>query len=78
LCAPLWTFCAEVPISQLLTHAERAEAYRANVLCDADRDDTEFGYRFLDEEARATGEPMAWAHRSTTIWSPVTSLQEYP
>jgi hypothetical protein len=39
--------------------AERAEAYRANALFDAHRDDPEFGYRFLAEEARAAGEPMA-------------------
>jgi putative transposase len=42
-----------------VTDAERAEAYRANALFDAHRDDPEFGYRFLVEEARAAGEPMA-------------------
>lgn len=42
-----------------VTDAERAEAYRANALFDAHRDDPEFGYRFLAEEARAAGEPMA-------------------
>ena len=42
-----------------VTEAERAEAYRANALFDAHRDDPEFGYRFLVEEARAAGEPMA-------------------
>ncbi|MGW7427161.1 DDE-type integrase/transposase/recombinase [Streptomyces sp. NPDC054813] len=36
-----------------------AEAYRANVLFDAHRDDPEFGYRFLADEARGTGSAMA-------------------
>lgn len=36
-----------------------AEAYRANVLFDAHRDDPEFGYRFLVDEARGTGAAMA-------------------
>ena len=35
--------------------AELAEAYRANALFDAHRDDPEFGYRFLLDEARETG-----------------------
>jgi transposase InsO family protein len=42
-----------------VTDAELTEAYRANALFDAHRDDPEFGYRFLVEEARAAGEPMA-------------------
>jgi putative transposase len=42
-----------------VTDAERAEAYRANALFDAHRDDPEFGYRYLVEEARQAGEPMA-------------------
>jgi putative transposase len=42
-----------------ITDAERAEAYRANALFDAHKDDPEFGYRFLVEEARTAGEPMA-------------------
>jgi putative transposase len=42
-----------------VSHAERTEAYRANALFDAHRDDPEFGYRFLLEEARAGGELMA-------------------
>jgi putative transposase len=42
-----------------VTDAERAEAYRANALFDAHRDDPEFGYRFLAEEARTAGESMA-------------------
>ncbi|MFJ7063438.1 hypothetical protein ACIQVA_38300 [Streptomyces microflavus] len=39
--------------------AEPAEAYRANALFDAHRDDPEFGHRFLLDEARAAGEAMA-------------------
>jgi transposase InsO family protein len=35
------------------------EAYRANALFDAHRDDPEFGYRFLADEARGTGAGMA-------------------
>jgi putative transposase len=42
-----------------VTDAERTEAYRANALFDAHRDDPEFGYRYLVEEARTVGEPMA-------------------
>ena len=39
--------------------AEKAEAYRANALFDAHKDDPEFGYRFLVDEARDAGVPMA-------------------
>jgi putative transposase len=42
-----------------VTDAERVEAYRANALFDAHNDDPEFGYRFLAQEARTAGEPMA-------------------
>lgn len=42
-----------------VTDAEVTEAYRANALFDAHRDDPEFGYRYLVEEAREAGEPMA-------------------
>ena len=42
-----------------VTEAELIEAYRANALLDAHRDDPEFGDRYLVEEARAAGEPMA-------------------
>ncbi|MFF9200549.1 IS3 family transposase [Streptomyces sp. NPDC014986] len=42
-----------------VTDAETAEAYRANALFDAHCDDPEFGHRFLLDEARAAGEPMA-------------------
>lgn len=47
-------------------------AYRANALFDAHRDDPEFGYRFLVDEAREAGEPMAdrtaWRICSRNRW----------
>jgi transposase InsO family protein len=42
-----------------ITDAEIVEAYRANALFDAHGEDPEFGYRYLVEEARDAGEPMA-------------------
>ena len=42
-----------------VTNAELRAAYRANALFDAHRDDPEFGYRFLVDEALEAGEPMA-------------------
>jgi putative transposase len=55
-----------------VTEAELAEAYRANALFDAHRDDPEFGYRFLAEEAESAGEPMsertAWRICSQNRW----------
>ncbi|MEU6874839.1 IS3 family transposase [Streptomyces sp. NPDC046751] len=46
-------------LARPVTDTELAEAYRANALFDAHRDDPEFGHRFLLDEARAAGEPMA-------------------
>ena len=55
-----------------VTDADLAEAYRANALFDAHRDDPEFGYRFLVDEARDAGEPMAdrtaWRICSDNEW----------
>jgi putative transposase len=55
-----------------VTDAELAEAYRANALFDAHRDDPEFGYRFLLDEARDAGQPMAgrtaWRICSDNEW----------
>lgn len=55
-----------------VTSAELAEAYRANALFDAHRDDPEFGYRFLADEAGTAGEPMAdrtaWRICSQNRW----------
>jgi putative transposase len=42
-----------------VTESELVEAYRANALFDAHRDDPEFGYRLLVDEATGAGEPMA-------------------
>ncbi|OAN27781.1 integrase [Mycolicibacterium iranicum] len=46
-------------LAEPITDAELVEAYRANALFDAHRDDPEFGYRYLVEEARDAGETMA-------------------
>lgn len=46
-------------LDEPVTDADLEAAYRANALFDAHRDDPEFGYRFLADEARAAGEPMA-------------------
>ncbi|KBZ57152.1 hypothetical protein K875_05681 [Mycobacterium [tuberculosis] TKK-01-0051] len=42
-----------------VTDAELTEAYRANALFDAHRDDPEFGDRFLVAETGDAGQPMA-------------------
>ena len=42
-----------------ITPSEVVEAYRANALFDAHRDDPEFGHRLLADEARDAGETMA-------------------
>ena len=47
-----------------VTDAELVAAYRANALFDAHRDDPEFGYRFLLDEAADAGEAMA----ARTAW----------
>ncbi|NNM47774.1 DDE-type integrase/transposase/recombinase, partial [Knoellia koreensis] len=47
-----------------VTDAEREQAYRANALFDAHRDDPEFGYRFLVDEAHDAGQLMA----ARTAW----------
>ncbi|WP_434175735.1 IS3 family transposase [Brachybacterium conglomeratum] len=59
---------------QQLTESELVEAYRANALFDAHRDDPEFGYRFLVGEAAEAGEVMcertAWRIcRDNQWWS---------
>ncbi len=59
-------------LDQPVTPAELEEAYRANALFDAHREDPEFGYRYLAEEARDAGRPMAertaWRICSTNGW----------
>ena len=55
-----------------VTEVELEQAYRANALFDAHRDDPEFGYRFLVDEARDAGQRMAartaWRICSTNGW----------
>ncbi|MEW5626433.1 IS3 family transposase [Streptomyces hydrogenans] len=46
-------------LDQPVADATIEEAYRANALFDAHRDDPEFGYRFLADEARGAGAGMA-------------------
>ena len=46
-------------LKQPITAAELVEAYRANALFDAHRDDPEFGHRFLLDEAADQGEVMS-------------------
>ncbi len=48
-----------------VTTTDLARAYRADALFDAHRDDPEFGYRFLVDEATANGQPMA----TRTAWA---------
>jgi len=59
-------------LAQPVTAAELEEAYRANALFDAHRDDPEFGYRYLLEEATDAGVVMAqrtaWRICSTNGW----------
>jgi len=55
-----------------VTDAELEEAYRANALFDAHRDDPEFGYRYLVDEARDADQSMAmrtaWRICSSNGW----------
>lgn len=55
-----------------VTSRELEEAYRANALFDAHRDDPEFGYRLLADEAREAGQAMsdrtAWRIASSNGW----------
>src|SRR3954468_9095632 len=55
-----------------VTDAEWVVAHRANALFDARRDDPEFGYRFLADEAREEGQAMAdrtaWRICSANGW----------
>jgi hypothetical protein len=55
-----------------IADAEVTEAYRANALFDAHKDDPEFGHRLLADEARDVGESMAdrtaWRIASENGW----------
>ncbi|MGC5028282.1 MULTISPECIES: IS3 family transposase [Tsukamurella] len=46
-------------LKDAVTTADRVAADRANALFDAHRDDPEFGYRLLADEAEAAGQPMS-------------------
>ncbi|WP_338539188.1 hypothetical protein N5P18_07695 [Janibacter terrae] len=46
-------------MAQSVTDTELEQAYCANALFDAHRDDPEFGCRFLVDKARKAGEPSA-------------------
>ena len=61
-------------LANSVTSVELDQAYRANALFDAHRDDPEFGYRFLVDEAKEAGEVMcersAWRIcRDNRWWS---------
>jgi len=60
-----------------ITESELIEAYRANALFDAHQGDPEYGHRFLTDEARDAGQPMArrtaWRICSTNGWFSVFS-----
>lgn len=55
-----------------ITTTDLEQAYRSNALFDAHRDDPEFGYRFLADEAADAGQPMAvrtaWRICSANRW----------
>ena len=51
-------------LANSVTSVELDQAYRANALFDAHRDDPEFGYRYLLDEARDAGQSMA----ARTAW----------
>ena len=55
-----------------VTDADWVEAHRANALFDAHREDLEFGYRLLVDEAREAGQVMAdrtaWRICSANGW----------
>ena len=59
-------------LAQPATDAELIEAYRADALFDAHREDPEFGYRFLADEAGDAGQVMAertaWRICSDNRW----------
>lgn len=59
-------------LAEPITQVEWDQAHRANALFDAHRDDPEFGYRYLHEEAAAAGVSMAartaWKLCSVNAW----------
>mgnify|MGYP002152549768 FL=1 len=63
-----------------ITESELTQAYRANALFDAHRGDPEYGHRFLTDEAREAGQPMArrtaWRICSANGWFSVFSKKK--
>ena len=59
-------------LKEPVTAAEYEEAHRANALFDAHKDDPEFGYRYLVDEARDAGQAMSdrtgWRICSDNAW----------
>jgi putative transposase len=59
-------------LAEPVTASDLVAAYRADALFDVHRDDPEFGYRFLLDEAAANGQPMAeltaWAICAANRW----------
>lgn len=51
-------------LASLVTGHELVQAYRANALHNAHKDDPEFGHRFLADEAKILGESMS----DRTVW----------
>lgn len=50
-------------LTEAVTAADRVAAERANALFDAHRDDPDFGYRLLADEAEAAGQSMSRGRR---------------
>ncbi len=69
-------------LARPVTEAELREAYRAHALFEAHRDDPEFGYRFLVEEARNAGQSMcertAWRLCSAAGWFSAFTRKKKP
>jgi transposase InsO family protein len=59
-------------LEQPVTDSELAEAYLANAIFDAHRDDPEFGYRFLFDEVTAAGHVVS----ERTVWK-ICSANEW-
>lgn len=68
-------------LAQPVTEAEWVAAHRASALFDAHRDDPEFGYRFLVDEAREEGPRNGRADRVADLleqWLVVGVREETP
>lgn len=67
----VWTLCCDQRVA--VADSELVEAYLANAIFDAHRDDPEFGYRFLFDEVVEAGhvvsERTVWRICSNSWWS---------